>query len=41
MEVNENGKRLVSWDRFMWGERAVNWVSRERNIEQLDPVGMG
>ena len=41
MEVNENGKRLVSWDRFMWGERAVNWVSRERNIEQLDLVGMG
>ena len=41
VEVNENGKRRVSWDRFKCGECVVNWVSRERNTEQLGLVGMG
>lgn len=41
MEVNENGKRRVSWDCYKCGEHAVNLVSWERNTEQLGPVGMG
>ena len=28
-------------DRYKCGKRAVNWVSWERIIEQLGPVGMG
>ena len=41
MDVNENGKRWVSWDRSKCGEQAGKWVAQERIVFQNKKVGLG
>lgn len=41
VDVNEFGKRRVSWDRVKSGKPAVNWVERRSNKDQNKTVGLG
>ena len=41
VDVNENGKRWVSWDRSKCGEQAGKWVAQERIVFQNKKVGLG
>ena len=41
VEVNEFGKRRVSWQRYRGDKQAVKWVAREELSAQVGIKGMG
>lgn len=41
VEVNDFGKRRVSWDCCKCDKQAVNWVAREAKFDLIDMMGMG